>query len=72
MCVLTRAGMWPLRGRAADAAVAIGAAAVVIAGTLLGMSGPRDSGSLDALGWLLILSGSAALYVRRRYPVTYL
>lgn len=69
MSVLTRAWRLRLGGRAADAAVAIAVAVTVIAGTLLGLNGPGDSGRLDALGWLLILAASAALYVRRRHPV---
>lgn len=61
--------MGPLRGRAADAALAVAVAAAVIAGTLLRITGAGDSGRLGAPGWLLILTASAALYARRRYPV---
>lgn len=57
-----------MRGRAADAAIAVGTAVLVVAATLPQLTDQTRVGRL-ALGVGLIVAASAALYVRRRHPV---
>jgi signal transduction histidine kinase len=62
------ARIWPLRGRAADAAIAVGTAVLVVAGTLPQLTDQTRAGRM-LLGVGLIAAACAALYVRRRHPI---
>ncbi|MBC6468233.1 sensor histidine kinase [Actinomadura alba] len=67
---LTRgAPPWPLRGRAADAAVAAAVAVVVVVGALLALREERPFDSADLLSWALTVIALVAVYFRRRRPV---
>ncbi|MEV0399130.1 sensor histidine kinase [Actinoallomurus sp. NPDC050550] len=58
-----------LRPPASDLIVSTAVAAVALIGAAIA---PPGRTGLDALGYLLLLSGSAALFVRRRWPVAVL
>lgn len=58
---------WLPRGRVADALVAVATAAFVIGMTV--WSSMFGDGALNPLGWVLMVTASAVLYLRRRFPV---
>ena len=59
-------GIWPLRGRRADVAIAAGTGTFVIGWTLASVT---NGAQLGALGWVLLVITPAVLLVRRRYPL---
>src|SRR5215218_1443606 len=68
------ADWWPewLRGWRADAAIAFVAGAIQLVGTHFAAHDQTDRASLDALAYVLLAAGPAALLFRRRYPVAVL
>ncbi|MBO2450539.1 sensor histidine kinase [Actinomadura barringtoniae] len=58
---------WPLRGQAADAALAAGLFVVISLFTLAGEE-VKSRGAVPGLGWVLIVIACGALYWRRRHP----
>jgi signal transduction histidine kinase len=56
---------WPPRGRFADALVAGAVGAFVVGSTVLSAT----HGEVSAFSWLLVITASAVLYLRRRHPV---
>jgi signal transduction histidine kinase len=58
-----------LRGRRLDVALALAVAVVQIAGTTGAAQGQHEREPLDALAYLLLAAGPAALLVRRSHPV---
>lgn len=61
---------WLPRGRVADALVAVATGVLVIGTTV--WSATVGDGSLNALGWVLLVTACSVLFLRRRYPVTVL
>jgi signal transduction histidine kinase len=64
-----RAPTWPPRGRTADAALALAAFAIVVAGTLLNTASGVERGLVPWAGWLLLVITCGSLYWRRAHPV---
>jgi signal transduction histidine kinase len=56
---------WPPRGRFADALVAGAVGAFVVGSTVLSAT----HSEVSAFSWLLVITASGVLYLRRRYPV---
>ena len=61
---------WLPHGRVADALVAVATGVLVIGTTV--WSATVGDGSLNALGWVLLVTSCSALYLRRHYPVAVL
>ncbi len=61
---------WLPHGRVADALVAAATGVVVIGTTV--WSATVGDGTLNALGWVLLVTSCSALYLRRHFPVTVL
>jgi signal transduction histidine kinase len=61
--------MWPLRGMAADAAVAGAIGVFVVVATV---AWPDNGFTLEPFGWVLLVGACAVLVLRRRYPVAVL
>lgn len=61
---------WLPHGRLADALVAAATGVLVIGTTV--WSATVGDGRLNPLGWVLLVTGCAALYLRRQYPVAVL
>ncbi|MEU6266081.1 sensor histidine kinase [Saccharopolyspora shandongensis] len=64
---MTDSRRWPLRGRAADAALALAVAAMVVGSGLVRF--PTTFADFHLLDGLLIAAACAALLLRRRFPV---
>jgi signal transduction histidine kinase len=74
--ILTERGISVLRrlvrGAPGDVALAVAAGLVQVGGTVLAAQHQTDVRMLDVPGYLLLVSGPAALLVRRRWPVAVL
>jgi len=58
--------------RMLDAAIAAGAGAIALFGTMMAAQNQPDARDLDVLGVALLVAGAAALLARRRHPVAVL
>src|SRR5439155_18889212 len=67
-----KARLWGDPVRPGDVMIALGAAAIQIAGTYFAARHQPTRRSLDALAFFLLAVGPAALLIRRRYPVVVL